>query len=205
MTRNIFIINYNSSNLLSVFRALEYLDANPKLVKSPEDISDSSPIILPGVGAFGPAIQLLEKTGFIQYLKQNKNNPILGICLGMQLLFSSSSEFGNHTGLDIIKGDIKRMENNRNNIRLPHVGWKSVEPVKNVKCSLTQNISSTSKFYFIHSYGLLDSNQYAVATTTYEYIQFASIVEKANIFGCQFHPEKSSSAGLQLLRNFIQV
>jgi glutamine amidotransferase len=196
----IAIIDYGMGNLHSVLGGLEYVGQKAFVTDDPVKISDANAVILPGVGAFGDAIKRLEETGlgnaFRQAVKSGK--PCLGICLGLQLLFSESEEGGIYTGLDIIQGKVVRFSNQ---LKVPHIGWNQIE-IKNQETPIFQDIPDGSYMYFVHSYYVKPEDKSVIATTTDYGIDFTSMIAKDNLLATQFHPEKSQKIGLQLLRNF---
>lgn len=196
------IINYGVGNLQSVKNSLDYLNISNKIIDEPQEIDRCSKIILPGVGAFGPAMAKLNKLGFAKKISDfaGAEKPILGLCLGMQLLFETSLEDGRHKGLSLIKGKVLPFKDKIRNLSVPHVGWNNLR-IKSAS-PLFNNIEDNSCFYFVHSfYCQPDKKTVSIGETDYG-IKFASIVNVGNIFGCQFHPEKSQLAGLKLLENF---
>ena len=199
---NIKIIDYGMGNIQSVKNAFELLDCNVEIIDNSSGIHDADGIILPGVGAFGNAISNLEERKIIDSLKDsvlNKKTPLLGICLGMQLLADSSEERGNNKGLSLISGNIRKIPE-LHSYRLPHVGWNDINIKKDDP--LFKNINDKSSFYFVHSYRFECDEKYVVATTDYGQ-QITAAVQKDNIFGVQFHPERSQRKGFHLINNFI--
>lgn len=195
-------------NLLSVERAIRFVGSNPKITGSPEEVAEADMVILPGVGAFGEAIKYLEDSGLknalIHFAKSGK--PLLGICLGMQLLFSESNEFGFHSGLDLIPGKVVRFKEKQpsgNTYKIPHVGWKNIHLTHGNSVSPFHGIDQGSYFYFVHSYFAVPHDlKNIVATAQYAGKIFCAAARLDNVLGCQFHPEKSGPVGLKLLRNF---
>lgn len=203
MTRGpalIAVIDYGMGNLRSVTNALEKLGADAVVTGNKEIIGSAKAIILPGVGAFGKCMENLEKKGLIDCIKDaiDKGKQYLGICLGMQVLFETSEETPGVAGLGVLKGTVPRFTGD---LKVPHMGWNSINIVK--ETTVLQGIETGEHFYFVHSYYCLPVEKAVVATTTPYGREFASSVQKDNIFACQFHPEKSQKAGLKLLRNFI--
>ncbi len=197
------IIDNNMGNLQSVVNALDFLNIKNKVIILPEEVIGFKKIIFPGVGAFPQAMKNLERTGMKQTLTeyvQNKQGLLLGICLGMQLLYESSDEHGNHQGLGFIRGHVKYFGDQVKDLVIPHVGWNSVKKQNGSK--LLSTIADDSDFYFVHSFYCQAESTDVVAGTTEYGIRFDSVVEKDNVFGCQFHPEKSQKVGLNLFRNF---
>ncbi|MFX1323716.1 MAG: imidazole glycerol phosphate synthase subunit HisH [Promethearchaeota archaeon] len=204
MPFNIAIIDYEMGNLKSIYKCLKHLNVRSTITSNPKIILKADGVILPGVGAFGDAIKHLEEKNLIKIINQLVNNatPLFGICLGLQLLFESSSEMGNFKGLDLIKGevilfDIKKVG------KVPHIGWNNVE-LKDLNHFLVQGIPDKSYFYFVHSYySVPDNDENILGLTKYGDIQFCSIVFKDNIVATQFHPEKSSAYGIKIYQNFV--
>ncbi|MCP1716324.1 glutamine amidotransferase [Methanocalculus alkaliphilus] len=203
----IAIINLGISNLGSLQNALKKVGEKSTITNEPDQLTGVSRIILPGVGSFYDAISLLNKHGLgkaIQDAVMKEKIPILGICLGMQLLATQGTEGGMIQGLDLIPGNVIHLKQIGCNERVPHAGWNDVM-VTNQHCPLLNNIPNGSDFYFIHSYTFQPTDdQHIFAKTDYG-VSFSSVVGKGSIWGTQFHPEKSSKAGLQLLKNFVEL
>ncbi len=200
------ILNYNMGNIRSVRNALDYLDLPNQVISDPKKISSCDRIILPGVGAFKVAIATLTARGFRNELLEfgfQRRRPILGICLGMQLLLEHSTEGGIHSGLALVPGEVLFFGSEKFIYPIPHVGWNEVHQVSS--SSLLRQIPDGTTFYFVHSYYCkLKDRDTAVGVTDYG-IDFDSVLENENVYGCQFHPEKSQNYGLSLLRNFGKV
>jgi glutamine amidotransferase len=200
------IINYGMGNLSSVINAFLHLGAEVKIVESPEEIAACEKIVLPGVGAFGMAIQNINRLNFPDSIKKHaiiQKKPLLGICLGMQLLFDKSYEQGVYEGLGLIKGEVLPFrEKLIDKMPVPHMGWNDVIPSE--KSVLFKNVG-TASYYFVHSYYCLADDNTQVAGKTEYGFSFHAAVEKENIYGCQFHPEKSQVSGLTLFKNFINL
>ncbi|WP_422445245.1 imidazole glycerol phosphate synthase subunit HisH [Thermoanaerobacterium sp. DL9XJH110] len=198
------IIDYGMGNLMSVKKAFEELGFRVKLMKCPEDLTNVNGLVLPGVGAFGDAIKNLTESAWVDVIKEAVaiGMPFLGICLGMQLLFSESFEGGYFKGLDLIKGSVKKFDEKYIKLKVPHIGWNGVKKVKNSQ--LLSGIPDNTDFYFVHSYYCDPEEDVATGITDYG-APFVSCVEKENIYGVQFHPEKSSRFGLQILKNFGEM
>lgn len=198
------IINYGMGNLASVKSALDYLDIKNKIIDNPIELCKMDKIILPGVGAFGMAMENLNKLEFTPLIEEFvsvKQKPILGICLGMQLLLEKSTEHGNHQGLGLIQGYVKMFDKDQIKLPIPHVGWNTViaETRNNF---LFENNDSSATYYFVHSY-YCELKDYTTISGITEYgISFHSSIQKNNIFGCQFHPEKSQKNGLNIFKKF---
>ncbi|OUU25783.1 MAG: imidazole glycerol phosphate synthase subunit HisH [Candidatus Endolissoclinum sp. TMED37] len=205
MKKKVAIINFGMGNLNSVQVILNYLAIKNDILENPQNINNYSHVVLPGVGSFKKAVKNLKKNGFFNTLLQvskNKNQKILGICLGMQLLFESSTEEGNTKGLGILKGKVEKFSFSKvKNIKIPHVGFNQVFFHK--KNSFYKDISIDSDFYFDHSYRVTDFGDDSNSGFTNYGEKFLSSFNKGNIFGTQFHPEKSQSNGLLILRNFL--
>ena len=197
------IIDYDAGNIKSVQKAIEYLGEDVIITRDPEVILNASRVILPGVGAFGDAMEKLHKYNLVDVIKEvvKREIPFLGICLGLQLLFERSDETPGVQGLGILKGEIKRIPDN-GELKIPHIGWNSLSFPN--KGRLYDGISEESYVYFVHSYYLeAEDKNIVVATTEYGTTIHAS-VEQGNVFACQFHPEKSSDTGMKLLTNFLK-
>ena len=196
------IIDYKAGNLKSLSKALEYLNADFIISSDKKEILDVDGIFMPGVGAFGAAMQNLDEIKFKEILEEIKSRKIqfMGICLGLQLLYSTSEEMGFFTGLDVIGGHVKKF---RDGIKVPQVGWNTIVP--SIKDHFMFNdIPPNSYFYFVHSfYGVPIDPSNILAETTYEDVTFASMVTNENFIASQFHPEKSGKIGLKMLANFI--
>lgn len=199
------IIDYKMCNLQSVKNSLDYLNIPNKFVDSPSEIKSCDKLILPGVGAFGLAMERLDKIGFTKQIKEfaRKGRPLLGICLGMQLLMESSQEHGHHLGLGLIKGGVFDFKTKIKNLPIPHVGWNNIN--KKRESSLLKGVENGASFYFVHSFYCDLTNKKEVVTTTDYGFDFDSILESKNIYGCQFHPEKSQQDGLRILKNFNEI
>ena len=198
------IIDYGVGNIGSVKRTLEEVGANAFIASDPKMLNDASHIILPGVGGFSEAMTRLENGGWIDPLKTlalDEKIPLLGICLGMQLLATTGEEGGNFMGLGLIPGNVTRLNNIGCQLKIPHVGWNSVQIIQ--EDLILKSIPNEADFYFVHSYGFVAENQgHLLATVDYG-CSITAIVKRDNIYGAQFHPEKSSKAGRKLLKNFI--
>ncbi|NTV98589.1 MAG: imidazole glycerol phosphate synthase subunit HisH [Chlorobiaceae bacterium] len=197
----IFIADYGAGNLRSVVKAFEYLGEKVLVSSDPAKLAGFRKVILPGVGAFGHAISSLNATGFTDALLEyaDKGGQLLGICLGMQLLLSESEEMGNNRGMGIIPGKVRHFESKTD--KIPQIGWNSVDQQK--ESILFRGVADHSFFYFVHSFYCDPVSPDSVAATTwFAGKNFCSAIEKNGIFAVQFHPEKSSDAGLQVLKNF---
>lgn len=198
------IIDYGMGNIHSVQKALEGMGAKTLVTNSPKDLARCDKVVLPGVGAFDDAVLELKRRGLISALADHIGSKkiFLGICLGMQLLFETSEE-GRLKGLGVLKGSVKRFEKKKAG-KIPHMGWNQLKLV-NAACPLLKGIGDNSYVYFCHSYYPSPQNKKAIAATTDYGMKFASIVWQDNIFGVQFHPEKSQAAGLKILKNFVKL
>jgi glutamine amidotransferase len=200
---NIIIIDYNMGNVHSVQNAIKFIGHESALSSLPEDILAADIVILPGVGSFGNGMAALNKEGLIDPIKAyiQTGKPFLGICLGMQLLMDKSYEMGEYEGLGIVPGEVLFFSPKDPNMKVPHMGWNQIKKIK--KDLLFSDISDEENVYFVHSYYVKpENNAVALAKTCYS-IEFCSILRQDNVYGMQFHPEKSQKVGLQMLRNFI--
>ena len=199
------LIDYGAGNLRSVMHALDHLGATDiQLVQQGKEFRNVDRIILPGVGAFGAGMDALRKKELVDPIKDaiSAGVPYLGICLGMQFLFESSDEMGEHAGLGILPGHVTRFRD-VGPLKVPHMGWNQLNVRRHTP--LTEDIDIGSYAYFVHSYYCVPDNRDDLAITTNYGGDFASGVQRDNIYGVQFHPEKSQSIGLTLLRNFIEM
>lgn len=200
----IAIIDYDAGNIKSVEKALKTLGQEVIVTRDAETILNAEKVILPGVGAFGDAMEKLHAYGLVDVIKEvvEKKTPFLGICLGLQLMFESSEETPGVEGLGILKGKIVKIPKN-GDLKIPHMGWNSLHFQNDGR--LFANLPQDSYVYFVHSYYLqAEEEQIVKATTDYSTCIHAS-VEKDNVFACQFHPEKSSDVGLTILKNFCEI
>lgn len=206
MTLRVTIVDYGTGNLNSVKRSLDLLGVSSIVSSDPSDISRAEKIILPGVGHFGKAMSNLKRLNLLDPLNQAvlvDRKPILGICLGMELMAEKSEE-GNANGLGWFQADIIQFNvSDKRRYKVPHMGWNKIFIKKN--SLLMRNVPEFSEFYFVHSFHLKIRNQSDILNETEYEVKFPSAIEKGNIFGVQYHPEKSHDAGLQLLKNFIEM
>lgn len=206
MKAEVDIINYGMGNLRSVENAIIRLNFKPRIILSPDELDGSKKIILPGVGSFKAAMKLIDEGGWANKIKKqvlDQKKPIFGICLGMQLLGTDSEEHGYSKGLNLIPGKIKYLKNLGCNNNLPQIGWNTVNILKDHK--YLKNVPNFNDFYFVNSYVFdLTNSKNLIGSTSYG-VNFCSIVAKENIFGTQFHPEKSSKIGLKILENFLNA
>jgi glutamine amidotransferase len=197
----IALVNYGAGNIRSVTKAMEASGADVKVTESPEDVFAADKVVLPGVGAFGKAVEALEKRKLVEPLRKviREGKPFLGICLGAQLLFESSEENPGVEGLGVLPGKVVRFPAG---LKVPHLGWNQVSPKKDH--FIWADVPEDSYFYFAHSYYFAPANpEHVLGETEYSH-QYASIVGRDNITGIQFHPEKSQKWGLKILENFIK-
>ncbi len=206
MSQKIAIIDYKMGNLSSVKNAFLKFNVEPDIIEESSALKKYDKIILPGVGAFADAMIHLKENGLdeaiLEFVKSGK--PLFGICLGMQLLFEKSEEFGSHNGLGIISGDIKYFDSSRfaHRLKIPHMGWNKMFVQK--KSPLFKGCEDNFYLYFVHSYHVVCEEKYIIGKTFYGY-DFASAVQKDNVFGFQPHPEKSHNNGLKIIENFIKI
>ncbi len=204
----IALIDYGISNLRSVQKAFEHLGTEVTLVDTPDRLAQADRLILPGVGAFRAGMQGLQERGLIEPIKQaaREGKPLIGICLGMQLLFESSDEMGETKGLELLPGQVTRISGPSTvarGLKIPHMGWNQLDVVS--LHPLVCDLVSGSYAYFVHSYAVYPDQQDIILATTDYGGAFASIVGQGNLCGLQFHPEKSQAVGLQLLKNFLEM
>ncbi len=205
----IAIIDYGVGNLFSLASSLKYLGYETSVTADENTLKNATHIILPGVGAFEDAIKKLELTGLIPVLKQQveQQKPLLGICLGMQLLFEKSFEYGVHTGLCFINGEVHPIIPDLNlrgyEYKVPHMGWNNLE-VKQKNSAIMKNTDNGDSVYFVHSFYAKKCDSAVVATAEYG-IELTAAVSNGNVHGCQFHPEKSGEKGLAILRAFAEI
>lgn len=197
----IAVIDYGAGNLKSVTKALDHLGYANTIVSRPEELELADGMILPGVGAFPMCMAALRKSGMDQaILQQAGKKPLLGICLGMQMLLDSSTEMGGDQGLGLIPGTVERIETN---LKLPHIGWNSLRIVN--ANPLTAGLLDGDYVYFVHSFCAKVKNPEDLALTTDYGTTVTAMIARGNVFGCQFHPEKSGPVGMTILRNFGEL
>jgi glutamine amidotransferase len=205
------IIDFHMGNLFSVKNACDYVRLKTIITSDKSVLMNSNAIIIPGVGAFGVAIDNLKKLDLIAPIKNfiESGKPVMGICLGMQLLMSESEEFGNHKGLDIIPGRVVKFKNNKTSkLKVPQVGWNQIF-TDNMGLWENTPLKTTDNYefmYFVHSYYTIpDNKEYVLSNTNYSDIIYCSGIQKENIFAFQFHPERSSKSGLEIYKNFKEL
>ena len=198
------IIDYDAGNIKSVEKALHYLGEETVVSRDPQVLLKADKVILPGVGAFGDAMEKLRSYGLdkVIYEVVEKKIPFLGICLGLQLLFEKSDETPGVKGLGILPGEVLRIPD-KEGLKIPHMGWNSIKIKKGAR--LFKDIPEDSYVYFVHSYYLKAQDEKIVTATTEYGTHIHASVESGNLFACQFHPEKSSHVGLQILKNFAKL
>ena len=198
----IAIVDYGAGNIFSVKNALDFLGLESQLTDDAAAIQAADAIILPGVGAFPSAMQMLKERHLVSVLQtESKKKPFLGICLGMQLIFEKGYEFEACDGLGLIPGTVEKIP--ANGLIIPHMGWNNIRITKDSK--ILKNIGNEPYVYFVHSYYLKAQEESIVKASTYYGNKIHASVEKGNVFACQFHPEKSGETGLRILKNFVQI
>ena len=198
----IAIVDYGVGNLRSVQKALERVGAQAVITSNPSRLESARGIVLPGVGAFGDGMDNLRARGLVRPLLEQvaQDKPFLGICLGMQLLFDESEEMGLHEGLGLLAGRVVRFP--ESDLKVPHIGWNQLQGCGS---GVLSGLSDGEYAYFVHSYYVVPAERSDIVATTEYGVEFASVVSRANVFGAQFHPEKSQDVGLRLLENFAGV
>jgi glutamine amidotransferase len=194
------VVNYGVGNLRSIRKGLEKSGASVELTHSPNDLRNSDAIVLPGVGAFAPAVKNMKPIADVVAEAMKNGKPILGVCLGLQLLFTRSSEGGSIRGLDFISGEIVKLPET---VKTPQMGWNTLNIVQSHP--LLEGVKDGSYVYFVHSYYPQPSDPQVIVATTEYGVRFPSMVAKKNLFATQFHPEKSSKTGLTMLKNFVRI
>jgi glutamine amidotransferase len=204
-TIDIVIVDYGMGNLRNVQKAFEHIGVGARISSRVADVDRADGVVLPGVGAFGDAMSNLNAAGLVEPLRRvaSESRPLLGICLGLQLLFDESVEMGCHRGLGILPGRVVRFGPE---LKVPHIGWNQLHIVdRRTQRALLDGIPDNSYAYFVHSYYVQAADPSCVLATTWYGIEFASVVGKDNVFGAQPHPEKSQEVGLRLLKNFAKM
>ena len=212
LSKNVSIIDYGLGNLFSVNQALINIGVNVKITSSSDEIESSGAIVLPGVGAFKDAMNNLKELNLIDPIKKSidSGKPFLGICLGLQLLFSESEEFGLTKGLDIVKGKVKRFSNNNKEgeiRKVPQIGWNQIYKINGKSWNDTplSDIKEGEFMYFVHSFYVEPEDPVGLSQTNYDGHFYVSSIQKGNIFACQFHPEKSAKEGLKIYKNWAEI
>ena len=202
----IAIVDYGVGNLFSLACSLKKIGQDCVVTEDKHIISVADKLILPGVGAFGNAARLLNESGLGEVVTgcAREGKPLLGICLGMQLLFDVSYEYGEHRGLGLIPGVVRPLSGDTENLKIPHMGWNSLD-VKNAGCALFKYIKDGDYVYFVHSYHCVCAGESDVAATSLYGFPVTAAVARKNIFGTQFHPEKSGEVGLKILKSFCEL
>lgn len=199
----VFIADYGAGNLHSVQKAFSYLGVKTEVSSDPSRLAGHRKVVVPGVGAFGPAVNAFRTAGFDNAIREHvdKGGHVLGICLGMQLFMTKSEEMGAHVGLDLVEGDVLRFDDSLE--KVPQIGWNTVDFAHDSE--LFKGVGDHSYFYFVHSYYCAPRREEDIlARTFFAGKNFCSAIEKNGIFAVQFHPEKSSEVGLQVLKNFAK-
>ena len=199
----ITLVDHGAGNLRSVQKALQAVGANVVLTSDPEIICSAQKVVLPGVGAFADVMQGLSKRNLVEIIKEvvKDQTPLLGICVGMQMLFQVSEEHGEHDGLGLIRGRVCRFEPGK--LKIPQTGWNEIHPAATTP--LLQELDHNSYAYFNHSYYCLPEVETDVMAYTHYGFRYASVVGRDKLYGAQFHPEKSQQVGLKILRNFVEL
>jgi len=194
------IVNYGVGNIRSVKKGLEKSGAKVMITRNPKDLNKSDAIVLPGVGAFAAAVKNLASLSSVVKQSVEDGKPLFGICLGLQLLFTRSSEGGSIDGLDLISGDIVKLPDS---VKLPQMGWNTIGIVKSHP--LLEDVQNNSYTYFVHTYVPQPLERKVIVATTEYGVRFPSVIAKQNLFATQFHPEKSCKTGLTILKNFVKI
>lgn len=202
----IAIVDYGCGNLYSLQSSLNFLKLDSVITSNPETIKAADRIILPGVGAFGDAVKLLKQSGLFELITNEAKSGkyILGICLGMQLLFEKSFEYGEHSGLGLIKGEVCPLENDiKGDLKIPHMGWNALE-LTSPENPILKYTNEGDYVYFVHSFYAKNCENSLLAVSDYE-VKVPALVNNGNVYGAQFHPEKSGDVGLNLLKAFAEL
>ena len=211
MSASVAVLDYGLGNLFSIRRALAHVGGDAEITASPQDVARAKGVVLPGVGAFADGMQGLASRGLIEALRGavRERRPLLGICLGMQLLFDESEEFGVHQGLGVFRGRVVRLRDEAQDgarLKIPHIGWRELTPASGRVWTSTilEGLPPGEAMYFVHSY-VPDPTaaEIQVAEMGYGGHRYCVVAEQEQVIGCQFHPEKSGESGLHLLRNFL--
>ncbi|MGE5397973.1 MAG: imidazole glycerol phosphate synthase subunit HisH [Chitinophagales bacterium] len=214
MKNTVTVIDYGTGNLLSVVRALEYWGAEVQLSNKPEQVESTPRLVLPGVGAFGAGMNGLKERGLVEAIQRfaGSNRPFLGICLGMQLMLESSEEFGLCEGLGLVPGTVVSLPStgvNGEPHKIPHTGWNSLynpSGQDNWGNTILRDVVQGQFVYFVHSYAAVTAfEEHTLAVTWYHGRRISAVIKIDNMYGCQFHPEKSGPVGLRIIRNFLEI
>jgi len=212
--KNVVIVDYGMGNLLSVQRAFEHCNARVKIANSPAQIEKAEFLVLPGVGAFADGMRELESRGLVKPIRAfaKTGRPFLGICLGMQMMLETSEEFGIYNGLSLIPGKVVMIPKNGPDgtfHKIPHIGWNSLLPLHDNgdwDNTILHGISPGESVYFVHSFSAVPAHsQNDLADCSYNGLRLCAAIQSGNVYGCQFHPEKSSSTGLRIIKNFLKI
>ena len=204
MKPKVCILDYGSGNVRSVSNLITHLGYEGVVSNQPDDITQATHLILPGVGAFGAAMEKIRERLPLELLEQEvltHRKPFLGICVGMQVLADTGYEFGEHTGLGWIPGEVRELDTQGE--VLPHIGWNDITLRK--PCPLSEGLGEVRDFYFVHSYAFTPQSEDCVMATTEYGTQFPAIIQRANLYGVQFHPEKSQKAGQRLISKYLEL
>jgi glutamine amidotransferase len=207
------IVDFGLGNLFSVRQACEHAGMNASITPDADEIANADLVILPGVGAYKDAMDTLRDLGLVSVLRDyaESGKPLIGICLGLQLMMSRSHEFGTHEGLDLIKGDVVRFQPhdlpNERRLKVPQVGWNTIQPLhQDWPGTYLEGLEPDTHMYFVHSYYVVPEEEAVIlSTSTYGDTQFCSSVQRGNVFACQFHPERSGREGLRMYANFARL
>jgi glutamine amidotransferase len=206
MSKKIAVIDYGFGNIKSVLNALNFCNCAAEIINKPEVLSGYAGAVLPGVGSFGSAAEFLKLSGFDEAVKSyvKAGNMLYGICLGFQLFFSKGFENGEHEGLDLIKGEVRKFDLKDKNLKIPHMGWNKINAARNAFAQkMFAGIENGESFYFVHSYYALPADASKYSSVCDYGGDFCSSIAFENVWGSQFHPEKSGDKGLAVLMNFI--
>ena len=205
--QNIQILDYGAGNIGSLCAAVEYIGYNVRLAQNANGLNRRNPVILPGVGSFPHAVERLKTLGLFEILREMAENqvPIFGICLGMQVLFENSEEDEITEGLGLIHGSVTKFDRSVQGIMVPHIGFNSIGRVSENKPEILRKIPEDIDYYFVHSFAVKKSNDNSSFAFTENGEEFISVAQKDNLVGVQFHPEKSQSSGLKILKNFMEM
>ena len=207
----IAILDYGVGNVLSIYNAVVKIGSKVVITNDKTEILAADGLIIPGVGAFAHGMRSLVQYDLVNFVQDvaSSSKPIMGICLGMQMLFSHSSEFGTTQGLNLIDGRVEKLKHPEGEkIKLPHVSWNNISKNEKIEWGSTilESVSNSEEMYFVHSFAAIPSNsENILSTTNYQGVEFCSSVKRSNIYGCQFHPEKSALEGLKVISNFSKI